>query len=178
MINHGVTGPNVRAAGVDYDVRWAHPYSVYSELDWQPSVERSSIKGADCYDRYRVRVEEMRMSASMVLQALDKMPGGSETYHEPGDPKILAKAPSRAPEGTYGSHHFEDSRGESMFYIAGGGEGRGKMPYRINPFSNVHHNSLCCKVHDWLQSGRHSCHYGFIRSMYWGNRQVIYNGRN
>ena len=68
MINHGVTGPNVRAAGVDYDVRWAHPYSVYSELDWQPSVERSSIKGADCYDRYRVRVEEMRMSASMVLK--------------------------------------------------------------------------------------------------------------
>ena len=43
MINHGVSGPNVRAAGVDYDVRWAHPYSVYSELDWQPSVERSSI---------------------------------------------------------------------------------------------------------------------------------------
>ena len=59
MVNHGVTGPNVRAAGVDYDVRWAHPYSVYSELDWAPAVERSSIKGADCYDRYRVRVTEM-----------------------------------------------------------------------------------------------------------------------
>jgi NADH-quinone oxidoreductase subunit D len=74
----------------------------------------------------------MRQSANLVLQALDKIPGGAETYHEPGDPKIIAKAPSRAPEGTSGSHHFEDSRGESMFYIAGGGEGRGKMPYRVS----------------------------------------------
>ena len=105
MVNHGVSGPNLRAAGVNYDVRWAHPYSVYSELDWEPPVERSSIKGADCYDRYRVRVEEMRISALLTLQALDKMPGGSDTYHEPGDPKLLAKAPSRAPEGTSGYHH-------------------------------------------------------------------------
>ena len=45
MINHGVTGPNVRAAGHNYDVRWAHPYSVYDELDWEPAVERPSIKG-------------------------------------------------------------------------------------------------------------------------------------
>jgi NADH-quinone oxidoreductase subunit D len=132
MINHGVSGPNLRAGGVNYDIRWAHPYSVYSELDWAPPVERSSIKGADCYDRYRVRVEEMRVSASLVLQALDKMPGGANTYHEPGDPMILAKAPTRAPEGTTGAHHFEDSRGESMFYIAGGGEGRGKQPYRVS----------------------------------------------
>jgi NADH-quinone oxidoreductase subunit D len=132
MINHGVSGPNLRAGGVNHDIRTSHPYSVYSELDWAPAVERSSIKGADCYDRYRIRVEEMRQSADLVLQALDKMPGGAETYHEPGDPKILAKAPSRAPEGTSGSHHFEDSRGESMFYLAGGGEGRGKMPYRVS----------------------------------------------
>ena len=132
MINHGVTGPNLRAGGVNYDVRWAHPYSVYSELDWSAPVERSSIKGADCYDRYRVRIEEMRVSASLALQALDKIPGGADTYYEPEDPMILAKAPSRAPEGTSGAHHFEDSRGESMFYIAGGGEGRGKQPYRVS----------------------------------------------
>ena len=59
MVNHGVTGPNLRAGGVNYDIRTAHPYSVYSELDWEPPVERPSIKGADCYDRYRIRVEEM-----------------------------------------------------------------------------------------------------------------------
>ena len=132
MVNHGVSGPNLRAGGVNYDVRRAHPYSVYSELDWEPPVERPSIKGADCYDRYRVRVEEMRVSARMVLEALEKIPRGADTYHEPGDPAIIGKAPSRAPEGTSGYHHFEDSRGESMFYIAGGGEGRGKQPYRVS----------------------------------------------
>ena len=130
MVNHGVTGPNVRAGGINYDVRWAHPYSVYDEVDWEPSVEKPSIKGADCYDRYRVRVEEMQQSARMVLDALDKMPGGADTHHQHGDEAILAKAPLRAPEGTSGFHHFEDSRGESMFYIVGGGEQRGKFPYR------------------------------------------------
>ena len=132
MVNHGVSGPNLRAGGVNYDVRWAHPYSVYDELDWQPSVERSSIKGADCYDRYRVRLEEMRTSADLVLEALERIPGGADTYHEPGDPAILAKAPARAADGATGFHHFEDPRGESMFYVAGGGDERGKNPYRVS----------------------------------------------
>ena len=74
----------------------------------------------------------MRQSALMVLQGLDKMPGGSETYHESGDPAILAKVRERAAEGKTGYHHFEDSRGESMFYLAGGGEKRGKHPYRVS----------------------------------------------
>ncbi|MBT3771497.1 MAG: NADH-quinone oxidoreductase subunit D [Euryarchaeota archaeon] len=133
MVNAGVTGPNVRAAGVNYDVRWAHPYSVYDEIDWEPSVEKqASIKGADCYDRYRVRMEEMRQSALMILDALDKIPGGADTHYSPGDEMILSKAPNRAPEGASGFHHFEDPRGESMFYLQGGGEGRGKSPYRMS----------------------------------------------
>ena len=133
MVNSGVTGPNLRAAGVNYDVRWAHPYSVYDELDWTPSVEKpSSVKGADCYDRYRVRMEEMITACNMVLEALDKLPGGAETHYSPDDEMILAKAPTRAPEGARGFHHFEDCRGESMFYLEGGGEGRGKNPYRVS----------------------------------------------
>ena len=133
MVNSGVTGPNLRAAGVNYDVRWAHPYSVYDQLDCTPSVEKpSSVKGADCYDRYRVRMEEMIQSCNMVLEALDKIPGGCETHYASEDEMILAKAPKRAPEGTSGFHHFEDCRGESMFYIEGGGEGRGKYPYRVS----------------------------------------------
>jgi NADH-quinone oxidoreductase subunit D len=132
MVNHGVTGPNLRAGGVNYDVRWAHPYSVYDELDWIPSVERSSVKGADCYDRYRVRLDEMKTSADLVLQALDGIPGGADTYHEPGDPALLGKAPSRASDGQTGFHHFEDPRGESLFYIVGGGDARGKNPYRVS----------------------------------------------
>ena len=65
----------------------------------------------------------------MILDALDKIPGGAETHYQPEDEKILSKAPIRAPEGTTGFHHFEDSRGESMIYLQGGGEGRGKYPY-------------------------------------------------
>jgi NADH-quinone oxidoreductase subunit D len=95
-------------------------------------VERPSIKGADSYDRYRVRVDEMRESAKMCLDALDKMPGGAETHYTEGDPMILGKSKQRAEEGQTGFHHFEDSRGESMFYLAGGGEQRGKHPYRIS----------------------------------------------
>ena len=111
MVNHGVTGPNVRAAGHNYDVRWAHPYSVYEEVEWYPAVERPSIKGSDCYDRYRVRVEEMRQSALMILDGLKKIPGGAETHYSPGDEAIISKAPARAADGQTGSHHFEDIKG-------------------------------------------------------------------
>ena len=132
MIAHGVTGPNLRAGGVNYDIRQASPYSVYEELDWEPAVESPSIKGGDSYDRYRVRMEEMRQSANMVLEALDKIPGGAETHHAHDDPAILAKAPLRAPEGASSIHRFEDSRGEAAFHIIGGGEQRGKYPYRLS----------------------------------------------
>ena len=133
MVNHGVTGPNVRAAGVDYDVRWAHPYSVYDQVDWEPAVEKpTSVKGADCYDRYRVRMEEMRQSCRMMLDAIEKIPGGKNTNYANGDEMILAKAPTRAPEGATGFSHYECTRGASQFYIQGGGDGRGKNPYRLS----------------------------------------------
>ena len=71
MVEAGVSGPNVRAAGDNYDIRWAHPYSVYDEIDWEPAVEKpTSVKGADCYDRYRVRIEEMRQSLNLIEQTI------------------------------------------------------------------------------------------------------------
>jgi NADH-quinone oxidoreductase subunit D len=133
MINAGVSGPNIRAAGVNYDVRWAHPYSVYDQVDWEPAVEKpTSVKGADCYDRYRVRMEEMRQSCRMILDAIEKIPGGKNTNYASGDEMILAKAPTRAPEGATGFSHYECTRGASQFYIQGGGDGRGKNPYRLS----------------------------------------------
>ena len=80
---------------MNYDVRTSHPYSVYSELDWEVPVERPSVKGADCYDRYRIRVEEMRISAMMVTEALDHDTAGQTltTSRGPCDP---GQAPSRA----------------------------------------------------------------------------------
>ena len=68
----GLTGPNLRASGVPTDLRKTRPYSVYSELDWQPVVGSAG----DSYERYVVRMEEMRVSSSIILQALDRIPGG------------------------------------------------------------------------------------------------------
>jgi len=133
MVDAGVSGPNIRAAGVNYDVRWAHPYSVYDQVDWEPAVEKpTSVKGSDCYDRYRVRMEEMRQSCRMILDAIEKIPGGKNTNYAAEDEMILTKAPSRAPEGATGFSNYECTRGASQFYIKGGGDGRGKNPYRLS----------------------------------------------
>ncbi len=73
-IDYGMTGPNLRASGVDYDVRRAKPYLVYPELDFDIPV--GSV--GDCYDRYLVRMEEMRQSVRIIRQCLDRLPGGPD----------------------------------------------------------------------------------------------------
>jgi NADH-quinone oxidoreductase subunit D len=73
-IDYGLTGPNLRGSGVDYDVRKAHPYLVYGELDFEVPV--GSV--GDCYDRYLVRMEEMRQSVRLIRQCLAKLPGGGD----------------------------------------------------------------------------------------------------
>jgi NADH-quinone oxidoreductase subunit D len=72
---YGFTGPNLRAAGVDYDVRVAHPYSSYEDFDFIVPVGKSG----DTYDRFCVRNAEVRESISIIKQALAKMPEGP--YH-------------------------------------------------------------------------------------------------
>jgi NADH-quinone oxidoreductase subunit D len=71
-IDLGVTGPNLRASGVEHDLRRAHPYSAYEEFDFEVPVGTVG----DCYDRYLVRMEEMRQSIRILHQAADKMPDG------------------------------------------------------------------------------------------------------
>jgi NADH-quinone oxidoreductase subunit D len=73
-IDYGLTGPNLRASGVDYDLRKAHPYLVYDQLQFD--IPRGSV--GDCYDRYLVRMEEMRQSVRILRQCLDKLPGGAD----------------------------------------------------------------------------------------------------
>ncbi|MDA7618123.1 MAG: NADH dehydrogenase (quinone) subunit D [Verrucomicrobiota bacterium] len=90
-IDYGVTGPNLRGSGVDHDLRKSNPYLVYSELDFEIPV---GTKG-DCYDRYLVRMEEMRQSARIIRQCLDRLPGGpiqvedGKTFLPPKD-KVLS----------------------------------------------------------------------------------------
>jgi NADH-quinone oxidoreductase subunit D len=69
---YGLTGPNLRGSGVEYDLRKEEPYCGYENYEFEVPV---GSKG-DCYDRYLCRVEEMRQSAGIVIQAVDRMPGG------------------------------------------------------------------------------------------------------
>jgi NADH-quinone oxidoreductase subunit D len=73
-VDYGLTGPNLRGSGVEYDVRKAHPYLVYDRLNFDVPV---GSRG-DCYDRYLVRMAEMRQSVRILHQCLDQLPGGPE----------------------------------------------------------------------------------------------------
>jgi NADH-quinone oxidoreductase subunit D len=68
-LNYGFTGPNLRAAGVDYDVRVMNPYSSYQDFDFDIPV---GING-DAYDRFQVMSEEIRQSVRIINQALEKI---------------------------------------------------------------------------------------------------------
>ncbi|TDI84529.1 MAG: NADH dehydrogenase (quinone) subunit D [Chloroflexi bacterium] len=68
----GLTGPNLRATGIPFDMRKARPYSGYEQFEFEVPTETHG----DVYDRYLVRMEEMRQSLRIVRQALDKLPDG------------------------------------------------------------------------------------------------------
>jgi NADH-quinone oxidoreductase subunit D len=78
-IRWGCTGPVARAAGVDYDVRKDHPYSVYPELEFDVPVGETG----DCLDRYLVRVEEIKQSIRILRQACAQIPDGPTMIDDP-----------------------------------------------------------------------------------------------
>ncbi|HCK60716.1 MAG TPA: NADH-quinone oxidoreductase subunit D [Gemmatimonadetes bacterium] len=79
-INYGFTGPNLRAAGVPYDVRKDRPYYDYETYDFEVPVGQHG----DCYDRYLCRMEEMEQSVSLIRQAMSRLPGGPINVEDPG----------------------------------------------------------------------------------------------
>ncbi len=111
-MNMGVTGPNLRASGVDVDLRRHDPYEVYDDLDF----EIATHPDRDTYARYKVRMEEMRQSVRIVRQCLQKLPDGA-----------FYKRPPRRAEGE-AFRRTEDSRGEALIYVRGDG---GDQPYRL-----------------------------------------------
>ncbi len=140
-INWGWTGPCLRASGVAYDVRKAHPYDLYDTVEWEVPV----FSGGDVYDRYRVRMAEIRQSLSIVRQLLDRgMPDGPYIVDDPHvalPPKDEAYNQMEAmiyhfklimdgiqvPPGERYSM-VEGANGELGFYILSDGSGK---PYRI-----------------------------------------------
>jgi NADH-quinone oxidoreductase subunit D len=111
----GVSGPTLRGSGVDYDVRKAQPYSSYDRFEFDVPLGRHG----DTYDRYVVRMEEMRQSCRIIGQALDRLPEG----------EVRAKVPKYIkPAAGEVYHVVESPRGEQGFYIVTTG---GEMPYRM-----------------------------------------------
>ena len=72
-LNWGFTGPMLRGSGVAWDLRKSQPYAIYDEIDFDVPVG----KNGDCYDRYLLRVEEMKQSVKIIRQVLDNIPKGS-----------------------------------------------------------------------------------------------------
>lgn len=117
-INFGVTGPNLRASGIDWDLRKDDPYSVYHKFDYEiPVGEGKAGTVGDSWDRYYVRVREMEESLKIIEQALDTLPDGD----------IASAIPKRIkpPAGMIYSR-VENPRGELGYFIISDGS--------INPF--------------------------------------------
>ena len=75
----GFTGAMLRGSGVAWDLRKSQPYEVYDKLEFQVPVGRHG----DCYDRYLVRMEEMRQSLSLIKQCVEQLPGGEVVTDDP-----------------------------------------------------------------------------------------------
>jgi NADH-quinone oxidoreductase subunit D len=124
-LEYGITGPNLRASGVPYDLRKAEPYLTYDQVDFEVPVGQDG----DCYDRYIVRLEEIRQAVHIVRQAIDRIPSGP----------LQAKVPRvlKVPTGQVYSR-AENPKGEFGYYIVSEG---GKIPYRLKirstSFSNL-----------------------------------------
>jgi NADH:ubiquinone oxidoreductase subunit D len=131
-IAYSLTGPCLRAAGVPYDIRRADPYSIYDRFDFDIPV----LYGGDVYDRYRVRVLEMRQSLRILQQALSQVDGAKA-----GDIQAGKKAYShRVPAGQVYSR-VETPKGELGFYLVSDGS---QNPYRyhVRSSSFINLNSM------------------------------------
>ncbi|MDQ7037572.1 MAG: NADH-quinone oxidoreductase subunit D [Aquificota bacterium] len=127
---YGVTGPVIRGSGIPYDIRKFEPYDAYPEVEFDVPVGETG----DCYDRYLVRIEEMRQSVRIIEQCvekLEKLPKDAPFFAEiPKDRKIKLTIDGiglKAPVGEIYSSG-ENPRGELGFYILSTG---GTKPYRV-----------------------------------------------
>lgn len=123
---YGVTGPNLRASGIAYDIRRADPYGIYSRFDFEVPVGQSG----DCMDRLMVRIGEIEQSARIIRQALGQMPSGEIQGKVP---KVFK--PEKSKE-VY--HRIESSKGELGFYLLSDGTDKpARVHVRAPSFVNL-----------------------------------------
>lgn len=117
-LSYGISGPNLRATGINYDVRRQDPYSLYDQFDFEVPLGRAS----DCFDRYTMRILEMRQSIRIIEQAIKRI---EET--EPGT--IIAKVSKilKPPAGEAYAH-IEGPNGDLGCYVVSDGTTK---PYRF-----------------------------------------------
>jgi NADH-quinone oxidoreductase subunit D len=139
-IGYGLSGPNLRGSGVEHDLRKAAPYLDYEKYEFDIPVGAHG----DCYDRYLVRMEEMRQSVRILRQVLDQLPGGPINVADakgllPNKERVLMKMEelihhfilaTQGIDAPAGEVYFgaENPKGELGFYIHSKGGG---VPYRL-----------------------------------------------
>lgn len=140
-LSYGFTGPNLRACGVDYDVRAMNPYSSYEDFDFEVPVGTTG----DTYDRFLVREEEMWQSLRIIEQAIKNLPDGpyhadAPEYYLPPKPEVynnmealiyhfkIVMGEIDAPKGEV-YHSVEGGNGEVGYYLISDG---GRAAYRLH----------------------------------------------
>ena len=121
-ISFGLVGPNLRASGVDFDLRRDLPYGAYRDFEFDVIVGRGVLgELGDVFDRFWCRIEEMKQSMRILRQALAKLPEGP----------IMGKVPKkiRVEKGLDAQSRVESARGDTLYYVVSDGT---EKPYRVH----------------------------------------------
>jgi len=118
-VDYGLTGPNLRGSGVNWDLRRDDPYSIYDRFEWDVALGTGQHGPlGSCWDRYWVRIQEMSQSIRILRQAIKDLPAEGDVHE-----KVPKKA--KVPESDY-YVRTEAPKGELGFYIIGGGKDTAK----------------------------------------------------
>ncbi len=153
----GLSGPALRASGVKWDIRKDEPYLVYDRLDFDIATGANG----DCYDRYNVRIEEIKQSMRIIRQALKDMPDGPFNVDmpqivPPPKPEVYTNMENLIHHFKYVSHGFKVPRGEAyssiespkgelgVYIVSDGTERPFRLKLRVPSFMNLQTIKTMC----------------------------------
>lgn len=138
-VAYGITGPVLRASGVPYDIRRSDPYSIYNELDFDIAVRYNG----DTYDRYLVRLDEIRQSLRILQQIIPRLEATKGQEYWAGKRSYNVRVPKGEHYG-----HADNPKGELGFYVVSDGTAN---PYRYHirapSFINITALEEMCRGH-------------------------------